>query len=125
MDVIVVDSVAALVPRAEIEGDMGDHHVALQARLMSQALRKLTSSLSKANCLIIFINQIRSKVGVLFGSPDVTSGGNALKFYSSGTMQQYELATLTVKAGMLRSLPQNMLFSHPWPKQSLHILNLL
>ncbi len=83
IDVVVVDSVAALVPRAEIAGEMGDAHMALQARLMSQALRKLTSSLSKARTLIIFINQIRSKVGVIFGSPDVTSGGNALKFYAS------------------------------------------
>jgi recombination protein RecA len=83
VDVVVVDSVAALTPRAEIEGEMGDHHMALQARLMSQALRKLTSSVSKTNCMLIFINQIRSKVGVLFGSPDVTSGGNALKFFAS------------------------------------------
>ena len=84
VDVIVVDSVAALVPRAELEGEMGDHHMALQARLMSQALRKLTSSLGRSSdCLLIFINQIRSKVGVLFGSPDVTAGGNALKFYAS------------------------------------------
>jgi recombination protein RecA len=80
---IVVDSVAALVPQAELDGDMGDHHIALQARLMSQALRKLTASLSRSNCLLIFINQIRSKVGVIFGSPEVTSGGSALRFYSS------------------------------------------
>ena len=83
IDVLVVDSVAALVPRAELEGEMGDHHVGLQARLMSQALRKLTSSVAKSNCLIIFINQIRMKIGVMFGSPETTSGGNALKFYSS------------------------------------------
>lgn len=83
LDVVVVDSVAALVPRAEAEGEMGDHHMALQARLMSQALRKLTSSLSRADTLIIFINQIRSKVGVMFGSPEVTAGGNALKYYAS------------------------------------------
>ena len=81
--VMVIDSVAALVPRAELEGDMGDHHVGLQARLMSQALRKLTSSISKSNCLVIFINQIRLKIGVMFGSPETTAGGNALKFYSS------------------------------------------
>lgn len=86
MDMIVVDSVAALVPKAEVEGAMGDAHMALQARLMSQALRKLTGSLSKSNCLIIFINQIRQKVGVLFGNPEVTPGGNALKFYSSVRM---------------------------------------
>ena len=82
-DVVVVDSVAALVPRAELEGEMGDHHVGLQARLMSQALRKLTSSVAKSNTLIIFINQIRMKIGVMFGSPETTSGGNALKFYAS------------------------------------------
>lgn len=83
MDVIVVDSVAALVPKAEIEGDMGDSHVGLQARLMSQALRKITGNIKNANCLVIFINQIRMKIGVMFGSPETTTGGNALKFYSS------------------------------------------
>jgi len=82
-DVLVVDSVAALTPRAEIEGDMGDHHVGLQARLMSQALRKLTGNIKNANCLVIFINQIRMKIGVMFGNPETTTGGNALKFYSS------------------------------------------
>ncbi|MTI12921.1 recombinase RecA [Sansalvadorimonas verongulae] len=83
VDVIIVDSVAALVPKAEIEGDMGDSHVGLQARLMSQALRKLTGSIKQANCLVIFINQIRMKIGVMFGNPETTTGGNALKFYSS------------------------------------------
>ncbi len=83
VDVIVVDSVAALVPKAEIEGDMGDSHVGLQARLMSQALRKLTGTVSRSQCLLIFINQIRMKIGVMFGSPETTSGGNALKFYAS------------------------------------------
>ena len=83
IDVLVVDSVAALVPRAELEGEMGDTHVGLQARLMSQALRKLTSSISKSNCLVIFINEIRLKIGVMFGNPETTSGGNALKFYAS------------------------------------------
>ncbi len=83
IDVLVVDSVAALVPRAELEGEMGDTHVGLQARLMSQALRKLTASVSKSNTMIIFINQIRMKIGVMFGSPETTSGGNALKFYAS------------------------------------------
>jgi recombination protein RecA len=83
VDVVVVDSVAALVPRAELEGEMGDTHVGLQARLMSQALRKLTASISKSNCMVIFINQIRMKIGVMFGSPETTSGGNALKFYAS------------------------------------------
>jgi len=83
VDVLVIDSVAALVPRAELEGEMGDHHVGLQARLMSQALRKLTGSVSKSNTMIIFINQIRMKIGVMFGNPETTTGGNALKFYSS------------------------------------------
>ncbi len=83
LDVLVIDSVAALVPRAELEGDMGDSHVGLQARLMSQALRKLTSSVSRSNTMVIFINQIRMKIGVMFGSPETTTGGNALKFYSS------------------------------------------
>ena len=83
VDVIVIDSVAALTPRAELEGEMGDTHVGLQARLMSQALRKLTASIAKTNCLVIFINQIRMKIGVMFGNPETTTGGNALKFYSS------------------------------------------
>ncbi len=83
VDVIIVDSVAALVPKAEIEGEMGDSHVGLQARLMSQALRKLTGSVKQANCLLVFINQIRMKIGVMFGNPETTTGGNALKFYAS------------------------------------------
>jgi recombination protein RecA len=83
VDVIVIDSVAALVPRAEIEGDMGDHHVGRQARLMSQALRKLTAIIAQSNVVVIFINQIRMKIGVMFGNPETTTGGNALKFYSS------------------------------------------
>ena len=83
VDVVVVDSVAALTPKAEIEGDMGDSHVGLQARLMSQALRKLTGNIKRSNCIVIFINQIRMKIGVMFGSPETTTGGNALKFYAS------------------------------------------
>jgi recombination protein RecA len=83
VDVLVIDSVAALTPKAEIEGEMGDHHVGLQARLMSQALRKITGNIKHANCLVIFINQIRMKIGVMFGNPETTTGGNALKFYSS------------------------------------------
>src|SRR5271167_2596044 len=83
VDVVVIDSVAALVPRAELEGEMGDSHMGLHARLMSQALRKLTSSISKSNCMVIFINQIRMKIGVMFGNPETTTGGNALKFYAS------------------------------------------
>ena len=83
VDMLVIDSVAALVPRAEIEGEMGDSHVGLQARLMSQALRKITGSISRSNCMVIFINQIRMKIGVMYGSPETTTGGNALKFYAS------------------------------------------
>lgn len=83
VDIVIVDSVAALVPKAEIDGDMGDNHVGLQARLMSQALRKLTSVISKSNCIVIFINQLREKIGVMFGNPETTTGGRALKFYSS------------------------------------------
>ena len=83
VDVVIVDSVAALTPKAEIEGEMGDHHVGLQARLMSQALRKLTANIKRSNTLVVFINQIRMKIGVMFGNPETTSGGNALKFYSS------------------------------------------
>ena len=97
MDLIVVDSVAALVPRAEIDGDMGDAHVGLQARLMSQALRKLTPVISKSNCAVIFINQLREKVGVVYGNPEVTTGGRALKFYSSVRLDVRR--TETLKAG--------------------------
>lgn len=83
VDVLIIDSVAALTPKAEIEGDMGDHHMGLQARLMSQALRKITGNIKRSNCLVIFINQIRMKIGVMFGNPETTTGGNALKFYAS------------------------------------------
>jgi recombination protein RecA len=94
VDVLVIDSVAALVPRAEIEGEMGDSHMGLQARLMSQALRKLTATISKSNCCVIFINQIRMKIGVMFGNPETTTGGNALKFYSSVRMDIRRIASL-------------------------------
>ena len=94
IDVIIVDSVAALVPKAEIDGDMGDSHVGLQARLMSQALRKLTAAISKSNCIVIFINQLREKVGVMFGNPETTTGGRALKFYSSVRMDVRRIETL-------------------------------
>ncbi|MBW6510927.1 MAG: recombinase RecA [Desulfuromonadaceae bacterium] len=94
IDVLVVDSVAALVPRAEIEGEMGDSHMGLQARLMSQALRKLTGTISKSNCSLIFINQIRMKIGVMFGNPETTTGGNALKFYASVRMDIRRIAAL-------------------------------
>jgi recombination protein RecA len=94
LDVIVVDSVAALVPRAEIEGNMGDHHVGLQARLMSQALRKLTGTISKSKTTVIFINQIRMKIGIMFGNPETTTGGNALKFYSSVRLDIRRIAAI-------------------------------
>ena len=94
MDIIVVDSVAALVPKAEIDGDMGDSHVGLQARLMSQALRKLTGAISKTNCTVIFINQLREKIGVMFGNPETTTGGRALKFYASVRMDIRRTETL-------------------------------
>ena len=94
VDIVIVDSVAALVPKAEIDGDMGDSHVGLQARLMSQALRKLTSIISKSNCVVIFINQLREKVGVMFGNPETTTGGRALKFYSSVRLDVRRVETL-------------------------------
>ncbi|MBU9743593.1 recombinase RecA [Lachnospiraceae bacterium ASD3451] len=94
VDIIIVDSVAALVPRAEIDGDMGDSHVGLQARLMSQALRKLTAVIGKSNCIVIFINQLREKVGVMFGNPETTTGGRALKFYSSVRLDVRRIETL-------------------------------
>ncbi len=94
VDLVVVDSVAALVPKAEIEGEMGDHHVGLQARLMSQALRKLTGTVSKSNATVIFINQIRMKIGVMFGNPETTTGGNALKFYSSVRLDVRRIAAI-------------------------------
>ena len=94
MDIVVIDSVAALVPRQEIEGDMGDSHVGLQARLMSQALRKLTPVISKSNCVVVFINQLREKVGVMFGNPETTTGGRALKFYASVRMDVRRTETL-------------------------------
>ena len=94
MDIIVIDSVAALVPKQEIEGDMGDSHVGLQARLMSQALRKLTPVISKSNCVVIFINQLREKVGIMFGNPETTTGGRALKFYASVRMDVRRIETL-------------------------------
>jgi recombination protein RecA len=94
IDVMIIDSVAALVPRAEIEGEMGDSHMGLQARLMSQALRKLTGTISKSNCCVIFINQMRMKIGVMFGNPETTTGGNALKFYSTVRMDIRRIAAL-------------------------------
>jgi recombination protein RecA len=101
VDVLVVDSVAALVPKAELEGDMGDSHMGLQARLMSQALRKLTGSISKTNCMVIFINQIRQKIGVMFGNPETTTGGNALKFYASVRLDIRRIGAIKDKEEML------------------------
>ena len=101
VDLIIIDSVAALVPRAELEGDMGDSHVGLQARLMSQALRKLTGSLSKGNTCMVFINQIRMKIGVMFGSPETTTGGNALKFYASQRLDVRRIASIKDKDTLL------------------------
>ena len=97
VDIIVVDSVAALTPKAEIEGEMGDSHMGLQARLMSQALRKLTSAISRSKCIVIFINQIRMKIGVMFGNPETTTGGNALKFYSSIRLDVRKISSLKDK----------------------------
>jgi recombination protein RecA len=108
IDVLVIDSVAALVPRAEIEGEMGDSHVGLQARLMSQALRKLTGSISRSQCTVIFINQVRMKIGVMYGNPETTTGGNALKFYASvrldirRTGQIKDKDDIAVQAGRVR-----------------------
>ena len=101
MDIIVIDSVAALVPRQEIDGDMGDSHVGLQARLMSQALRKLTPVISKSNCIVVFINQLREKVGVMFGNPETTTGGRALKFYASVRMDVRKIETLKQNGEMV------------------------
>jgi recombination protein RecA len=94
VDLVVIDSVAALVPRAEIEGEMGDQHMGLQARLMSQALRKITGTVSKSNTTVVFINQIRMKIGVMFGNPETTSGGNALKFYASVRLDVRRIAAI-------------------------------
>ena len=101
IDLIIIDSVAALVPKAEIEGDMGDAHMGLQARLMSQAMRKLTASISRTNCMIIFINQIRMKIGVMFGNPETTTGGNALKFYSSVRIDIRKIGSIKDKENVI------------------------
>ena len=103
IDVIVVDSVAALVPRAEIEGEMGDSHIGLQARLMSQALRKLTGAINKSKCVVIFINQLREKIGIMFGNPETTAGGRALKFYSSVRLDIRKIDTIKVGDTVLGS----------------------
>ncbi len=103
IDIVIVDSVAALVPKAEIEGDMGDSHVGLQARLMSQALRKLTAAISRSNCIVIFINQLREKVGVMFGNPETTTGGRALKFYSSVRLDVRRIESLKVSGEVVGS----------------------
>ena len=134
VDIIIVDSVAALVPKAEIDGDMGDSHVGLQARLMSQALRKLTPVVSKSNCIVIFINQLREKVGVMFGNPETTTGGRALKFYSSVRMDVRRIETLkqggevignrtrvkVVKNKVQAEYKSKSLPVHPHKRNSLH-----
>src|ERR1700721_3794919 len=99
VDVVVVDSVAALTPKAEIEGEMGDQHMGLQARLMSQALRKLTGNIKRSNTIVIFINQIRMKIGVMFGNPETPTGGNAPKFYSSSRLESGETARSHTRTG--------------------------
>ncbi|MBL4893724.1 MAG: recombinase RecA [Emcibacter sp.] len=104
VEILVIDSVAALVPRAELEGEMGDTHVGLQARLMSQALRKLTSSIAKSKCMVIFINQIRMKIGVMYGSPETTSGGNALKFYASVRLDIRRIGAIKEKEEIVGNL---------------------
>ena len=122
ISVIVIDSVAALTPRAEIEGEMGDHHVGLQSRLMSQALRKLTSSISNTNTMMIFINQIRMKIGVMFGSPETTSGGNALKFYSSVRMDIRRIGAIKDKdeiIGNSTRVKVCLLYTSPSPRDGL------
>ena len=101
LDVVVIDSVAALVPKAEIQGEMGDSHVGLQARLMSQALRKITGTVNKSNTCVIFINQLREKVGVMFGNPEVTTGGRALKFYSSMRLDVRRIESIKAGDGVI------------------------
>lgn len=103
IDMIVIDSVAALVPKAEIDGEMGDSHMGLQARLMSQALRKLTASIARTNCIVVFINQIRMKIGVMFGSPETTTGGNALKFYASVRLDIRRVSSIKDKEDVIGS----------------------
>ena len=122
ISVIVIDSVAALTPKAEIEGEMGDHHVGLQSRLMSQALRKLTGSISNTNTMMIFINQIRMKIGVMFGSPETTSGGNALKFYSSVRMDIRRIGAIKDKdeiIGNTTRVKVCLLYTSPSPRDGL------
>jgi recombination protein RecA len=102
VDIVIVDSVAALTPKAEIEGEMGDSHMGLQARLMSQALRKLTANIQRSNTMVVFINQIRMKIGVMFGSPETTTGGNALKFYSSARQGRQEQGFAAIQTGRVR-----------------------
>lgn len=118
IDMIVVDSVAALTPRAEIEGEMGDSHMGLQARLMSQALRKITGNAKRSNCMVVFINQIRMKIGVMFGSPETTTGGNALKFYASVRMDIRRIGA--VKMAMTSSVTKLVLKSSrtKWHRRS-------
>ena len=117
VDLVVIDSVAALVPKAEIEGEMGDTHVGLQARLMSQALRKLTGSINKSGTTVIFINQIREKIGVMWGSPETTSGGRALKFYSSVRIDVRRIETLKVGPEQIGN--RCLLYTSPSPRDTI------
>ena len=118
LDVLVIDSVAALVPRAELEGEMGDSHVGLQARLMSQALRKITGSISRSRTIVIFINQIRMKIGVMFGSPETTTGGNALKFYASVRLDIRRIGTIKDKENPVGNQTRVKVVKTKWPHRS-------
>ena len=118
MDVVVVDSVAALVPRAEIEGEMGDRHVGLQARLMSQALRKLAGIIKQTNTTVIFTNQIRMKIGVMFGSPETTTGGNALKFYASVRLDIRRIQSIKDGGEVVGNRTRCLLYTSPSPRDS-------
>ena len=118
VDIVVVDSVAALVPKAEIEGEMGDSHVGLQARLMSQALRKLTGTVSKSNATVVFINQIRMKIGVMFGNPETTTGGNALKFYASVRLDVRRIAAIKEREEVVGNRTRVKVVKNKWRRRS-------
>ena len=121
LDVLVIDSVAALVPRAEIEGEMGDSHMGLQARLMSQALRKLTSTIAKSNTIVIFINQLRMKIGVMFGNPETTTGGNALKFYASIRLDIRRIGAIKEREETVGNQTRVKVVKTKWPRHSVRL----
>ena len=125
IDVLVIDSVAALVPRAELEGDMGDSHMGLHARLMSQALRKLTGSISKTNVMVIFINQIRQKIGVMFGNPETTTGGNALKFYASIRMDIRRIGAIKDSEKIIGNQTKVKIVKNKLPFSEIHFFPIL